>query len=274
MNVFDLRNNFYQEINQADSQINLDKATLFIAKTEYPDLDIAHYLETLDDMANQVRDRLPDGHYPLKIIQALNQYLYKELNFSGNKNDYYNPRNSFLNDVLDRRVGIPITLSLVYLEIAKRIEFPMEGIGMPGHFLIRPQFKDVGIFVDAFHGGEVLFPQDCENLLSQIYQRPVEIKEEFLQPIDKRSFVARMLTNLKGIYLNQSQFEKALETVEWLLMLFPDMPHERRDRGLISYQLGYFQQTQQDLEFYLNLLPQAPDAFTLRKLLQQLSRNC
>lgn len=269
MSNLSARQNFQIEINQPDHEINLGKAALFIAQTEYPDLDIEYYLESLAEMAERVRDRLPKSRYPLKMVQTINSYLYEELGFSGNKNNYYDPRNSFLNDVLERRIGLPITLSLVYLEIAQHLDFPMVGIGMPGHFLIRPQFEDVGIFVDAFNQGEVLFPQDCEDILSRIYQRPVTIKAEFLQPIDKPSFLARMLNNLKGIYLNQSQFEKALEIIEWLLLLFPDAPHERRDRGLISYQLGNFNQAVQDLRFYLNALPQAPDAPTLQQLLLQ-----
>lgn len=270
MNDLATRQAFQAEINKPDPEINLGKAALLIAQTEYPDLDIDRYLEILTDMANQLRDRLPENRYPLKVVQTINSYLYEELRFSGNKNNYYDPRNSFLNDVLERRIGIPITLSLVYLETAKQLDFPMVGIGMPGHFLIRPQFEDVGIFVDAFNQGEVLFPQDCENILSRIYQRPVTIQAEFLHPIDCRSFLGRMLNNLKGIYLNQSQFEKALEIIEWLLLLFPDTPYERRDRGVISYQLGHLGQALQDLNFYLNALPQAPDAATLQQLLLQI----
>ncbi len=270
MSDLSVRQNFKIEISQPDPEINLGKAALLIAQTEYPNLDINDYLESVSKMAEQLRDRLPENRYPLKTVQTINRYLYEELGFSGNKNDYYDRRNSFFNDVLERRVGIPITLSLVYLEIAKHLDFPMVGIGMPGHFLIRPQFEDVGIFVDAFNQGEVLFPQDCEDILSRIYQRPVTLKSEFLQPIDKHSFLARMLNNLKGIYFNQSQFEKALEIIEWLLLLFPESPQERRDRGLISYQIGNFNQAVQDLKFYLNALPQAPDAVTLQQLLLQM----
>lgn len=269
MSNLSARQNFQIEINQPDREISLSKAALLLAQTEYPNLEVEYYLERLGEMAEQLRDRLPKSRYPLKMVQTINSYLYEELGFSGNKNNYYDPRNSFLNDVLERRIGLPISLSLVYLEIAQYLDFPMVGIGMPGHFLIRPQFEDVGIFVDAFNQGEVLFPQDCEDILSRIYQRPVTIKAEFLQPIDRRSFLARMLNNLKGIYLNQSQFEKALEIIEWLLLLFPDAPHERRDRGLISYQLGNFNQAVKDLKFYLNALPQAPDAATLQQLLLQ-----
>jgi regulator of sirC expression with transglutaminase-like and TPR domain len=270
MDFLSARQNFYTEIEQEESQIDLGKAALFIAQEEYPHLDISEYLNALDTMAAEIQERLPKGFYPLKIVQTINTYLYDDLGFRGNKNDYYNPCNSFLNDVIERRLGIPISLSLVYLELAKRIDFPMVGIGMPGHFLIQPQFEGVGIFIDAFNRGEILFEQDCEDLLNRIYQQPVKLQIDNIEPISNRLFLARMLTNLKAIYLTQRQLEKALAVVERLLLLFPDAPHERRDRGLLAYQLGYFQQTIQDLEFYLDLLPHAPDAEALHKLLQQL----
>ena len=127
---------FYQEINQPDGSIDLAKAALYMALEEYPNLEPEEYLNALDTIADEVRSRLPAQHYPLRIIQTINSYLYGELQFAGNDADYYDPRNSFLNEVIDRRSGIPISLSLVYLEVAKRIDFPMVGSGMPGHFLL------------------------------------------------------------------------------------------------------------------------------------------
>jgi regulator of sirC expression with transglutaminase-like and TPR domain len=128
------RKNFAQEIQQSDTQIDLGASALYIAQEEYPDLDTAAYLNALDVMAMEVEERLPVERYPLKIIQSLNQYFYDDLGYTGNTEDYYDPRNSFLNDVIDRRIGIPITLSVVYLEVARRLDFPMVGINMPGHF--------------------------------------------------------------------------------------------------------------------------------------------
>jgi regulator of sirC expression with transglutaminase-like and TPR domain len=141
---------FLAEINQPDREIDLSKAALYIAQIEYPNLDIDPYLQQLDTMGAEIAARLPATQYPLKTIQTINQYLYTELNFYGNERDYYNPHNSFLNDAIDRRTGIPITLAVIYLHIAKVIDFPMVGIGMPGHFLIRPNFENAGIFVDVF----------------------------------------------------------------------------------------------------------------------------
>lgn len=265
--------NFYTEIQQPDAQIDLAKAALYIAQDEYPNLDIDEYLNALDTMAFEVEERLSEERYPLRIIRTINQYLYDDLDYSGNTSDYYDPRNSFLNQVLDRRTGIPITLSLVYLEIARRLDFPMVGINMPGHFLIRPEFEEVGIFVDAFNRGEILFDADCEQRLSQIYGRPMQLQPQFITAVSPRQFLARMLTNLKLIYINRKDLPKALAMVERILMVFPDALLELRDRGLIYYQMGYPLQASEDLERYLTMLPTADDASSIRRLLEQLKRE-
>lgn len=267
------RQSFYQEINQPDEQIDLAKAALYIAQEEYSDLDPAEYLNALDTMADELQDQLPPQQYPLKIIQSINRYLYDDLGFTGNVADYYDPRNSFLNEVIERRIGIPITLSLVYIEVAKRVDFPMVGVGMPGHFLIRPDFSEMETFVDAFHRGEVLFSQDCQEKLTKIYSQPVTLQPEFLESVSNRQFLARMLTNLKFIYLNQKQLEKALAAVERILLLFPEVASELRDRGLIYYQLGYWVAAVADFETYLAKVPDASDAPVIRRLLDQLGRN-
>lgn len=267
------RQYFYKEIYQPEEQINLAKAALYIAQEEYPNLDPDEYLNALDTMALEVKERLLDRRYPLRIIQTINQYLYDDLGFTGNREDYYDPRNSFLNDAIDRRTGIPITLSLIYLEIAKRIDFPMVGIGMPGHFLIRPDFQEAGIYVDAFNRGEILFEQDCQARLSQLYQQRVELKPSFLEPVTNRRFLGRMLMNLKLIYLNGNQLSKALAVVERILLLFPGAPMELRDRGLLYYQMGEWSLASQDLETYLVRVPDAEDASTIRKLLEQMGNG-
>lgn len=275
MNFSSGRQNFYNEIRQPDDKIDLAASALYIAQEEYPNLDVAAYLNAFDVMASELEERLSGERYPLRMIQAINRYLYDDLGYKGNSRDYYDPRNSFLNDVVDRRTGIPITLSLVYLEIARRINFPLVGIGMPGHFLIRPEFQNVGIFVDAFDKGEILFEQDCEERLAQIYQRQVklQLQPDLLQPVSSRQILARMLANLKYIYLNRQDLPKALTTVERILLLFPDAPLELRDSGLIHYQLGSWSKASQDLEIYLAMLPAAADADVIRGLLERLGNT-
>ena len=261
---------FYREINQPDSSIDLAKAALYIALEEYPNLEAHEYLNILDTMADEVRDRLPAQNYPLRVIQTINRYLYEDLQFAGNDADYYDPRNSFLNQVIDRRTGIPISLSLVYLEVAKRIDFPMVGIGMPGHFLIKPDFADAAIFVDAFNGGEILFTEDCQDRISQIYGQPMELQPAFLAPVSRRQFLGRMLGNLKAIYLQQRDAVRVLGAIERILLLFPDALGERRDRGILYYQLGRFTEARSDLQLYLRNDPNAPDAAMIRQLVDRL----
>lgn len=262
------RQQFLAEIQQPE--IDLARAALFLAQEEYPDLDPAVYLDTLNTIASVVADRLPAERYPLRVIQALNRHLYEDLQFAGNQQDYYDPRNSYLNQVIDRRLGIPITLSLLYLEVAKRLDFPMEGVGLPGHFLIRPAVADLEIFVDPFHQGEVLFAEDAQERLSQIYGRLIPMQPEYLEPTHPRQLLARMLTNLKMIYLNRNDFSRGRAAIDRILLLFPDAAAERRDRGLVAYQLGDWSQARLDLSQYLEQMPAAPDAVTLRQLLDRL----
>jgi regulator of sirC expression with transglutaminase-like and TPR domain len=202
---------FTAEVNQLDRDINLAKAALYIAQLEYPDLDINKYLNTLEAIAKEIEIKLPKTRYPLKVIQTINEQLYSQLHFYGNEEDYYDPRNSFLNEAIDRRTGIPITLSLIYLEIAKRIDFPMVGIGMPGHFLLRPDIEDAEMFVDPFNKGEILFAEDCRQKLIQLYQQDIPVLlPEMLEPVTNRQFLLRMLNNLQMIYLNRGDFKRAL----------------------------------------------------------------
>ncbi|ERN41897.1 hypothetical protein KR51_00014290 [Rubidibacter lacunae KORDI 51-2] len=258
---------FAEEVVRPDNRIDLARAALYLAQEEYPELDVGFYLARLDEIAAAIAPQLPPEGYPLRVIQCINDYLYDELKFRGNEWDYYDPRNSFLNDVLDRRTGIPISLSLVYAEVARRVGLPVVGVGMPGHFLIRPTFEGAEIFIDAFRGGEILFPEDCAERLQQVYQQPVELQPQFLEPVGPKQVLARMLTNLKLIYLNNRDLTRMLAAVERILLLFPDVPGERRDRGLLNYQLGHYDCATLDLERYLLLAPDADDADQIRRLL-------
>lgn len=261
---------FVQEIQQLDEAINLERASLYIALEEYPDLDVEAYVNKLDEMAAMVIDRLPAELYPLKILKTIQQYLYNDLGYSGNRAEYYDPRNSFLNEVIDLRTGIPITLSLVYLAIARRINFPMVGINMPGHFIIRPIAEDLEIFVDPFNGGEILFLQDCEDLLMKVFDRRVALQPEHLAAVSNRQLLGRLLTNLKVIYANQRNFPKAVQASERILLLFPDAPLEHRDRGVLYYRSDRLAEARQDFERYLQLAPLAEDAQVIEGILDEM----
>lgn len=265
------RDRFTQEAQRPDEAINLALAALYIAQEEYPELDCGAYLRRLDDMADEVRDRLPAEAYPLKIIRALNDYLFAAQGFLGNSQDYYNPQNSFLNQVLERRTGIPITLSLVYLELARRIDFPMAGVGMPGHFLVRPTVDEMAIFVDAFQQGEVLFEEDCRDRLQMMYGKGARMLPHHLEPIGNKPFLARILTNLKVIYLQRQDIPRALAAIDRILLLLPNSLMERRDRGLLYYREGNLAAARDDLKFYLLNHPNAQDTFEVQQVISQIN---
>lgn len=264
---------FIREVRQPDAYIDLERAAFYIAQEAYPDLDVEEYVAALDHMAEEIRERLPLEEYPLRTLKVLNQYLYEDLGFRGNTSDYYNAKNSYLNEVIDRRTGIPITLSLVYLALAQRIAFPMVGIGLPGHFLIRPLQNQMELFVDAFNQGEILFPQDCEALLHKLFGDRLEMREQFLEPVTNRQFLARMLTNLKANAVNEADVAGVLAAVERILIIFPEAPIELRDRGMILFKLDRWVEARQDLERYLEIAPAASDRRIVEDVLAHMARS-
>ncbi len=261
---------FYQEVQKADGRVSLAAAALYIAQEDYWDMNPSEYIEKLDRMADSVRSRLPKNRYPLKVIKVINQYLFEELKFSGNRQNYYDPDNSCLNCVLDRRLGIPISLSLVYLEIAARLGFLMVGVGMPGHFLIRPVVDEMAVFVDPFHQGEVLFLADCQERFYQQYGENAQWDDDFLSAVPPKAFLARMLMNLKTVYLVMEAFESAIATLDKLLILMPGQPQQLRDRGLLHYEVKNYALAEQDLKGYLRSQPQAPDHQNIQKILERI----
>lgn len=267
------RQAFLQETRQPDEYINLERAALYMAQEVYPTLEVEEYINALETMAQEVLERLPAERYPLKVLQTINHYLFEDLKFKGNQTNYYDPRNSYLNDVIDRRLGIPITLALVYLAIARRVEFPMVGVGLPGHFLIRPVVGEMDVYVDVFHQGEILFPQDCQALLAKLYQQSIVWRPEFLEPVTSRQFLARMLGNLKGVYIGRGEIDQALSAIDRILMLFPDAPMELRDRGVIYFQLKRWIEARQDLEAYLDKLPDAPDRPIIQQVMERIEEE-
>ena len=265
-----LWHNFYQAVNQPE--IDLTKTCLYFAQAEYTDLEPQKYLQILDNIAAEIELLLPAERYPLKVIKTINQHLFDTLGFRGNKHNYYDPDNSFLHQVLERKLGIPISLSVVYLAIAQRLNFPMVGVGMPGHFLIRPEFEEVGIFVDPFNRGEILFEADCQKRLDENYQQQIKLDPNWLAPVSNRQILARMLNNLKFIYLHRREIDKALSTMSAILQLQPEKTAEIRDRGLLYYQLNRWDEAILDLEYYLRVDPDCNDAPMIEILLKKMNR--
>lgn len=249
--------------------IDLAEAAFLIACEEYPDLDLPAQHGRLEELGRQARAAL-DPHAPRRsqAIQ-LASFLGAELGFRGNAENYYDPRNSFFNDVLSRRLGIPISLSVVYIEVGRRAGLPVSGVGLPGHFIVRVDGQD-DLLLDPFYGGRVVSLADCQRRLDRIFDRQVSLEPGMLMPCDERQILTRMLYNLKGIYVQAQDHWRALGAVELLLRLDPGSLDELRDRGLLYAALDCYSLAVRDLETYLARAGQAPDSPGLRETLETL----
>ncbi len=250
-----------------EEQIDLAAAALCIARCEYPALDINDYLRRLDGHAAVVRERCARNASQENLLRAINEYLFGELRFSGNNDEYYDPRNSFLNDVLDRRLGIPITLSLVYLEIGWRLRLPLAGVSFPGHFLVKLEVDAGDIVLDPYARGASLDENDLQERLTDLNpggrHHGADITQ-FLDRASNREILHRLLRNLKAIYLREKQDEKALSIMEHMLCVRPNDVQELRDRGLAFARIGCFRAACDDLGRYLIEYPDASDADEVR----------
>jgi regulator of sirC expression with transglutaminase-like and TPR domain len=257
-----------------EHQISLARAALTIARTEYPDLDADEYLQRLDWYAARVQRMLPDLPETTQIIAALNYVLFIEEEFRGNDVDYYDPRNSFLNDVLDRKLGIPITLAIVYMEVAQRIGFPLFGVGMPGHFLLK-HYDVAGneTFIDPFHRGDILTRADCQTRLDEIYSGQMPLQPEFLHTVTRRQLLTRVLANLRNIYMDRRDFRSALVVVDLVLALHPRSAEDMKQRAMLRYSLNQLRGAAEDLETYARMAPDASDADEMRQTALSLRRR-
>ena len=275
------RKAFIALISGEDTAIDLALAALLIAKEEYPDLNISHYLSQLDILAWRVRHilclpttdtptELPDNIQPLDAIAALNQVLFTQEHFRGNQNDYYDPRNSFLNDVLEQHTGIPISLSLIYIEVSKRLGLPIDGIGLPFHFIVRYHVPDGDIYIDPFEQGRLLNEQQCRERVLQMLKGRVKFNPRWLEPVSNRQFLVRMLGNLKNIYIYTGDYPRTLSICERILLLTPKAPLELRDRGIVHLQLKHYSRALRDFTSYLELAPNAEDKDKIRQQIKSL----
>ncbi len=247
---------------------DLAPAALAIARVEYPALDIAPYLTSLDRMGAEAARRLAGGSSSVdNAIHAFNEYIYDEQGFSGNRERYDDPRNSFLNEVLDRRTGIPISLAVVYIEVARRAGLRVAGVNFPGHFLMRvpsvrqgddlttPRIGDGSLIVDPFHAGAILSEADCRELLRVHVGDDAAFDTTLLEPATRHQIVVRMLVNLKRLYVRMRSFPQARFIADLLITVDPSALVELRDRGLLAYHLQDFAAALRDLEAYLRQLP-------------------
>ncbi len=268
MEAREVWNQFDRVVGGPDEEIDLARAALLIAATEYDGLNIERELFHLDGIAEGIAPHMEDDT-PLYQLNTLSEYLFDELKFAGNHTNYHDPRNSFLNDVMERRKGIPISLSLLYMEVGKRAGVPILGIGMPGHFIVRHR-DEPEVFVDPFHGGILLSVAECKERLKQVTQGALEWDSDFLKPVSGRAFIARMLRNLKLVYLQRRNYERVLATIDRVIALLPQDAVEFRDRGVVNYRLGNFEEALEDLHVYVTSGAAVPDEVTVQRLIDQI----
>jgi regulator of sirC expression with transglutaminase-like and TPR domain len=273
---------FAQLISREDARIDLSRACLLIAQDAYPDLDVERYIGEIERMATRLRARLAPSAAGEERVVALNQLLYEELGYWGNTQDYYDPRNSYLNEVIDRRTGMPITMSILYMELGRRIGLPVEGVSFPGHFLVRVRLRGGMLVLDPFSGGA---PQSEDELRSRVKRViPDGVADDlpaselpldqFLEPATNRQILARVLRNLKGIYRKANKPERMLDVLNRMLLVTPDASAELRDRGYVYQRLECYRAAFKDLTDYAEREPDAPDLDEVRSKLMELSALC
>lgn len=245
---------------------NLPHAALLLAKElAYPQLNIADYLRQLDDLADRAASRIRLKDSTAVRAELLSDYLFKQERFQGNTAVYDDPRNSFLNEVLTRRLGIPITLSLIYLAVADRLQLPAFGVGLPGHFIVGVQAERDNIYFDPFHGGGRLSAADCARLVELTVGYQGAFQPGWLTAVSTQEILSRMLNNLRILYMQQHQWPEAIAVVERMRQVQPDNHHHLRELGVIYYRSGVMHQAAAYLDAYLQKEPNAADAQTIRQ---------
>jgi regulator of sirC expression with transglutaminase-like and TPR domain len=267
------RRQFAEMVSRPDEEIDLARAALLVAAVEYPRLDTQHYLDRLDQFGDLARDFAGGAQDSFDYISAINRALFEVLGFRGNRENYHDPRNSFLNEVIDRRTGIPITLTVVYIEVARRVGFPVQGVGMPMHFIARHDRGGDEIFIDAFNEGTLLGRKGCAELLANMSDGLLKLQPEHLRAATKKQILTRMLSNLLKIYADGNDYHRLLDMLERLLIINPDSPPHVRDHGLLLAALERPGEAVAELERYLALAPDAADAETIREQIKIIRKS-
>jgi regulator of sirC expression with transglutaminase-like and TPR domain len=253
-------------LDRPEDSVCLAEAALLVAAGQYPDLDVTGYLGRIDAYAAELRGRLGGDARDTTRLGAINQYLFHELGFAPDVENYYDPRNSFLNDVLERRRGIPLSLSIVYIAVGRRVGLDLRGVSFPGHFLVKCPVDGGVVVLDPYHGGLSLSLEDLQDRLREVRGGEVSraIVSELLVSAPPREVLVRMLRNLKAIYLKASQMHDALAVLEWIIPLAPGEHAEVRDRGVVYQELECFRAALADFEHYIAHAPAAQDAQAIR----------
>jgi len=270
MTPAEARNGFTRLLQTPEKDLDLAEAALLIAAEEYPELRPAIYLNQLARMGSELKQRIRAEVEPTRVVELANTYMFEELHFKGNRDEYYDPRNSYLNEVLDRRIGIPITLAVLYVAVGERAGLPVRGVGMPGHFLVKYAPASSGeIFIDVFNG-RTLTRKECAKMLEEMYGGTVEMRPALLEPSTKRQILARLLNNLKSLYLSRGDLARALAASDRIMLSDPHLTSEWRDRGMIHFQMHHDTEALSDFTRYLAVRPEPEDASRVKQLRGQL----
>jgi regulator of sirC expression with transglutaminase-like and TPR domain len=264
---------FRQAVEGPDERLDLARAALAIARSDYPELNVAAYIARLDQLSVQVLRRLEPAAGVHQSIAALNDVLFEDEGYQGNRDDYFDPRNSFLNQVIERQRGIPITLSVLYIEVGERIGLRLQGVGFPGHFLVKYSDDREEIIIDPFNRGEIKSLSSLKKLLQDLYGGRVPFHPRLLDAVTKKQILIRLLTNLKVIYLRTDDLVKGLSVLQRLLILEPSSAEDLRDRGDVYLRLECFNQALEDFESYLRLSPDAADTPAVRERIIDLKKQ-
>ncbi len=259
------RTSFEAELRAAGEALSPVRAGLLLAREcAYPDLRPSEHLAQLDDLAAQARGRVQAETGGVNQGLALADWLFRELGFRGNQADYANPRNSYLNQVLERRLGIPISLSVLFVDLAQRLGVPAQGVGLPGHFIVAVAGEDEPLLLDPFHDGRRLSVDDCAELARQAAGLEGPFDPDWLAPTPPRDIVARMLNNLRGLYLSVEDWPQSIKVVERVHLLQPTVSAHLRDLGILHYRNGSYRKGAALLNEYLAREPNAPDGEAVR----------
>ncbi|MEJ2660247.1 MAG: transglutaminase-like domain-containing protein [Desulfobacteraceae bacterium] len=254
-----IRRQFADLVEKPEDDIELVEAALLIARTAFPDLSVSDCTEFLNRWAERLRKSLGDSPSAGDILIHLNRILFDEEGFRGNRQNYYDPQNSFLNRVLERKLGIPISLSLIYSEVGRRAGFPVHGIALPGHFIVGLLHASGTLFIDPFNRGEILTEKECQQRIEARYGRPAALDKGWKTPATKKEILRRVLRNLKAIYRHLNQDLQSFEMIQWILAVDPDAPAELKERGLLYEAMGNDAFAVRDLERYLEVDPTSDD---------------
>jgi regulator of sirC expression with transglutaminase-like and TPR domain len=254
-----------------DAPLDVAELALELARDEYADLDIDAYLSELTGMAHEAKQYIRGGLEAQ--VTGFCRYLFHEMGFRGNSQDYYDPRNSYLNQVLERRTGIPISLSAVAMAIGSRAGLNVVGLGLPGHFAVKVVGEEGEVIFDPFHGGRLLTPESCEQLVEQVTGAPFQATAENLKAVQLGPMVHRMLSNLKAVYLRTEDFSRAIRIIERLRQLDPGDPTQERDLGVSLLQAGQTGKAVDYLSAYLANVPMASDAESVQQLVERATKE-